>query len=476
MVGKNNAVKSHRELLREVGYPDDVIDVFLESSRGPTVLTDPKEFLEACLYESHVDNCIVLKDGMRKLGLHDEMPKEVLDTVQKTSTVLEFIDEIGKIPGYEPEKLYSYFYHFPDKLEVPIRKTAKGETSTCLADVLPVAKSVGTQDFYLGELGFKDKHNHQIYEYEKTRTLMSKDVRDSGLDFLGVQKPGDKFPPPCPLWERGNAFLGGKRVGSCVHQDKMLWSNIGKNWVGHKLFLMWPFEISVDVMNNFYEKLIISPLSEEEIATLKTVCRAVIVEPGDVYVFSGGGAHMACGLGDVLNLAAYEAILNYNPANLNQFRMSNTKLHHSDCRSTRDDLDDWNEDVVFNLAESWAAHSVGGVRAEAPSCEKVLSIITAGVKELAQDSDFVYEFERWLRRNQEGDKRRKGDGGSGPGSFEELVSSFLLPQDQESQENALRDQESQDINDSNVKVGDKRKTGFSAPTNSNAAESPLIQV
>ena len=115
MVGKNNAVKSHREpptrdslpknvqashlrhlpgeLLREVGYPDDVIDVFLESSRGPTVLTDPKEFLEAspthskyggaepcgcdaqaCLYESHVDNCIVLKDGMRKLGLHRTSP------------------------------------------------------------------------------------------------------------------------------------------------------------------------------------------------------------------------------------------------------------------------------------------------------------------------------------------------------------------------------------------------------------------
>jgi len=73
------------------------------------------------------------------------MPEEVLDTVAKTATVLEFLAEVAKVPGFEPEHLYSYFYHFPDKLEVPIRKTADGEKAKCLEDVLPQAKTLGTE-------------------------------------------------------------------------------------------------------------------------------------------------------------------------------------------------------------------------------------------------------------------------------------------------------------------------------------------
>merc|ERR1719453_2111279 len=113
-------------------------------------------------------------------------------------------------------------------------------------------------------------------------------------------------------------------------------------------------------MDDFYEKLLVAPLSEKEKETLKTVCQAVIVEPGDVYVFSGAGAHMACNLATSdapLNLAAYEALLNFHPANLGLFRISNTRHHHYDCRSSREDLDDWNEDVVYNLAEMHQVHS-----------------------------------------------------------------------------------------------------------------------
>ena len=78
-------------------------------------------------------------------GLYDEMPKVVLDTVANTDTVLEFLSEIGKVPGFEPENLYSYFYHFPDKLEVPIRKNKDGEKAKCLQDVLPEAQQLGHQ-------------------------------------------------------------------------------------------------------------------------------------------------------------------------------------------------------------------------------------------------------------------------------------------------------------------------------------------
>jgi len=251
-----------------------------------------------------------------------------------------------------------------------------------------------------------------------TRTLMGKDMRDVAVEAIGVNGR------ICPLWERGNAFVGGKLVGSCIHQDKMLWSNIGKAWTGYKLFLMWKFDESIKVMDDFYEKLLVAPLNEEHLATLRKVCRAVIVEPGDVYVFSGAGAHMACGLGDTLNLAAYEAILNFHPANLNLFRQSNSQTHHYDCRSTRDDLDDWNEDTVYNMAEIWAIHSQSTCSTNTGS-QRIMECVKEAVKELCKDEDFVYEFERHRHR-----KRRRTE----EESFDSLVDSLMPPGQNQPQE------------------------------------------
>jgi len=290
----------------------------------------------------------------------------------------------------------SYVYHFPDKLEVPIQKTQSGDKAQTLKQKLDVLASTGTDNIYLGELGYKEKRPHPCNPEEMSRSLMGKDVRDVAMERQGHGAP------PCPLWERGNAFLGGRCVGSCVHQDKMLWSNIGKNWVGYKLFVMWPFKESIKMMDEFYEKLLIPPLSQKEIDYLKRVCKAVIVEPGDVYVFSGSGAHMACGLGDDLNLAAYEALLNFHSANLALFSRSNTNEHHYDCRSSRDDLDEWNLDVVDNLEEIYLKNSDSSATnsSEANSTEpnptkkRIRSVVKEAVQELCKDHDFAYEFER----------------------------------------------------------------------------------
>jgi len=335
-------------------------------------------------------------------------------------------------------------------------------------------KSLGRwQDFYLGELGYTSKKPHKIWKKEMTRTLMGKDVRDEVVDVFGATA-GKKYPPPCPLWERGNAFLGGKLVGSCVHQDKMLWSNIGKNWVGHKLFLMWPFgERTNQVMDDFWEKLIIAPLNEEETAALKQVCQAVIVEPGDVYVFSGASAHMACGLGDGLNLAAYEAILNFHPDNLEQFRLSNSRQHHYDCRSTREDLDDWNEDVVTNLSEVWAAYH-DPERAERPEAPRMLQSVRDAITELIQDDDFCYEFERYRRRKRLVEAKPVLPLGE---SFDDLIDAMVPmpstaaepnkhkappPPPLSSERPASRETTPQAETQQEPKVGEKRKkTGFS---------------
>lgn len=166
---------------------------------------------------------------------------------------------------------------------------------------------------------------------------------------------------------------------------------------------MWPFDESVDVMDQYYEKIIIPPFSEKEIAVLRRACKVVVIEPGDVYVFSGAGAHMAVGLGDELNLAAYEAVLNFHPANLALFRECNTRRHHYDCRSSKEDFEEWCEDVVRNLADLWAAHSEGGGK----KSQRILESTKLAVEELCKDEDFVYEFDSYRHRK----RRRRTSGG-----------------------------------------------------------------
>ena len=46
-----------------------------------------------------------------------------------------------------------------------------------------------------------------------------------------------------PYWDRYDegVFVGGAGSGSAMHVDQIGWSNIGKNWTGHKLVAIWPY-------------------------------------------------------------------------------------------------------------------------------------------------------------------------------------------------------------------------------------------
>jgi len=215
---------------------------------------------------------------------------------------------------------------------------------------------------------------------------------DEANKWLGIEGA-----VPCPLWQRGNAFLGGKNVGSAMHQDKIMWSNVGKNHLGYKLFIMWPLESSLEVMDLCSEDILAPPFTEHHIAILRKACKVVVVGPGDVYVFSGAGPHMAMGLGSGLSLAAYEAVLNFHPENLQMFLKSNTQLHHYDCRSSNNDVYDWMEDIIYNLAS--LHHRCCDSQAALPRGTETLNCISATLEEMcSSDDDFLDELEAVLKK------------------------------------------------------------------------------
>ena len=75
-----------------------------------------------------------------------------------------------------------------------------------------------------------------------------------------------------PYWDRYDEglFVGARFGGSPMHVDQVLWSNVGKNWHGHKLLVAWPYgEPSRKLFDEHSYSLFIPPLSERESRALE---------------------------------------------------------------------------------------------------------------------------------------------------------------------------------------------------------------
>lgn len=55
-----------------------------------------QEFEDAILYGSHVDDILVLKDGVRKMGQEDAVPPEIMDAVRRERCCRSFLDALSK--------------------------------------------------------------------------------------------------------------------------------------------------------------------------------------------------------------------------------------------------------------------------------------------------------------------------------------------------------------------------------------------
>mmetsp|Transcript_35141 Transcript_35141/g.92266 ORF Transcript_35141/g.92266 Transcript_35141/m.92266 type:complete len:243 (-) Transcript_35141:297-1025(-) len=155
-----------------------------------------------------------------------------------------------------------------------------------------------------------------------------------------------------PYWDRYDegVFVGGCFAGSPMHVDQIIWSNVGKNFAGYKLLVVWPYgEASRPLFDEHHYSLFVPPLSRAEDLALEQAACVALLAPGDVVIFSGGNAHMALSVSDALSVTAYESFVNLHATNLRAFLDSGTEMHYRQCRTRQPTLDEIKLDVAASL-------------------------------------------------------------------------------------------------------------------------------
>ena len=76
-----------------------------------------------------------------------------------------------------------------------------------------------------------------------------------------------------PMWDRGHGFVGTNGSGSILHVDQAWWSNVAKNFLGHKLVALWGPGEAEPVLDACGGSLFRKPLSPEQHDALKQASR-----------------------------------------------------------------------------------------------------------------------------------------------------------------------------------------------------------
>jgi len=331
----------------------------IREDQKPQVVHNVAEFLEVLLFQTHLDRVVVLPDGVRLLGQQLGIPAVLRQACAASGEARRrrgatsepamrgFLTALGE---KQQERFRARLWHYGTKgKEREIKKGGKKKTLKELVELLKSEEAAGavppTAPLYISELRWLEKVRHPLVHDEWVKTATSVDI----YDFTPLARR-------MPLWERseGGIFVGDRGTGSGMHVDQCLWSNIGRNWCGFKLFAIWPWEERLTIPNEVGKGRIFHlPLSPEEEAWLARAKVLALVRPGDVWVFSGGQPHTALVVGDGLNVSAYESFVPAHVDAMGLLVKSNMgKAHWESCWMDDDDLDELYEDVVDNLQRS----------------------------------------------------------------------------------------------------------------------------
>jgi hypothetical protein len=316
----------------------------IREDQMPEVVYTAEEFLDALLYQTHIDRIVVLPNGIELLRQEHGIPDRLVQAVRKSNTIRQFLDEIThegsdiyrgrlwhySVPGMEKE------IKTDDKSKLLCDKVAalkKQEAAGVVAPNAPV---------YVSELRYTQKQFHPIAKDEYVKTATQFDI----YDYTPLSRK-------MPLWERseGGIFFGERGTGSGFHIDQCMWSNVGRNWCGFKLFAIWPWAERFNVVEEIGKgKMLHTPLNDKDMSFLSRAKRIVLARPGDIWVFSGAQPHTALVVGDGLNVSAYESFVPAHPEAVGTLVRSNIKdMHPRNFWMDDEDLDELFEDVVDNI-------------------------------------------------------------------------------------------------------------------------------
>lgn len=331
---------SVEKMLIQSGWVPDGI----QPNQQPRVVEDVESFIQEGFYGDHMNDVVVLKDGIRKLGMANDVPDWLASTVPQSSTIWQVLEDIG--PEVR-EKIDARVYYFNDGREREHKyKDSNGnelETLQQKWEELQRGSESGEtyKNLYLTEMRYTRKHKYRhAGDGDWARTAMKTDIKD----YVG------KKAQIMPYWDRYNEgiFIGCKHTGSPLHMDQCLWSNFGKNFYGYKLLAIWNYDvITQEELEPKFRQLFDPPLSRSEREVMSKACKLVLVSPGDVFIFSGANPHMALCISDELSLTAYESFVNLNPRHINVLCDSNQEpQHHEEFHMSSRTLEDVKLDVV----------------------------------------------------------------------------------------------------------------------------------
>ena len=334
-------------LAHALNSPPDRICVSHSLYIASATLARAQVFKELLLVGSLLDRIIVLRDGVDKIGLERALPADVAAAAEGETCVRRFLEKLGDDEALSHLRGRVYTTPPDARDEHELKRDQDGKELDTLADkrrALRDAHRDPSEGVYLAELRRAHKYRHGA-DGAWSKSLLAR----GACDAVGRVRHR-----AMPYWDRYDEgiFVGARFGGSPMHVDQVLWSNVGKNWLGHKLLVVWPYgEPSRALFDAHNYDLFVPPLRRAETAALEQCAQVALCGPGDVVLFSGANAHMAMSISTALSVTAYESFVNLHPRNLGAFLDSGTPAHYKQCRTRQPMLDDIKGDVCESLSD-----------------------------------------------------------------------------------------------------------------------------
>ncbi|CAE7248843.1 XRCC6 [Symbiodinium sp. CCMP2592] len=252
--------EDERQMVRELGWPVELLE---DPQKQPRLVHSPEEFARALLLEDHLEDVVILQDGLKRAGLAESeaLPpwlSKALDDAE--GSVLQCLRQL------EPAELAAHkaALEFPDDRGVQREALPRpypfclwddtGATKLPESSALPEAWRDLSQRLVAAEaLKAKGELDESHLYVCELRRLRERAANEAAAGY-GCTEPTKSL---CQRHARDwfgelsrwtlywncyddGIFIGGRGSGKGLHVDQVLWSNIGKQWRGYKLMVTWP--------------------------------------------------------------------------------------------------------------------------------------------------------------------------------------------------------------------------------------------
>ena len=209
-------------MLRSSGWP---MDLLLDPAKQPRAVGSAEEFVHELFFGDHLDQIIVLKNGVELLQQADAVPQAILTAAASQATVRGFLGALGDdmLTSHNGRVYYAdETGRFLDQLRKDPETELELKNLHEKFSAVNKEKAAGDASMYIAELRRTEKFRHPS-DNHWAKTALTADVKD----YVGVER-ADLM----PYWDRYDegVFVGAAGAGSAMHVDQVGWSNIGKNY------------------------------------------------------------------------------------------------------------------------------------------------------------------------------------------------------------------------------------------------------